>query len=273
MAKKVKKKKVVRKSLYYRFFETIAKCIFKKRTVVYSEEPEEEGGVVFVSNHAGAIAPANMALWFDRPVRPWIISYIFDKKVNSNFIYHDFFFARGSEHKRFQRMLAKIVAILLRPLLTAWRSIKVYRTEAEVLSTFKESLTALMNGENLIIFPESPEKRYQYVNAFSDGFAELGRMYYKLTGKPLKFYPTYIGAGLKTINVGDPVVYNPENPDNVAERVRISDALAERIQAIAESLPEHEATPYKTEKFYEYYSEFVDDLPAYWQFCNQKRSE
>lgn len=272
MAKKTAEKPV-KKTLYYRFWEFIAKIIFRKRKVVYSVAPEEGEGAVFVSNHAGALAPANMALWFDRPVRPWIISYIFDKEVNANFIYHDFLFARGDKCKGFSRFVAKLVSKLLPPLLSAWRSIKVYRTDIEILNTFKESITTLMKGENLIIFPECPEKRYKFVNGFSDGFAELGKLYHKVTGKRLRFYPMYIGAGLKTINVGDPVVFNPENADGDAERIRISDTLNERIEQIAESLPEHKPTPYKTEKFYKYYPEFVDNQQAYWNFCNQKRSE
>lgn len=272
MPEKTQKKKV-KKSLYYRFWEAIAKLIFKKRRMVYSTVPEEGEGAVYVSNHAGAVAPANMALYFDRPVRPWVISYVLDKNVNANFIYHDFLFARGDKCKPFSRFVAKVVSVLLPPLLNAWRAIKVYRTGTDIMLTFKESITTLMNGENLIIFPECPEKRYKFVNTFSDGFAELGKMYYKITGKRLKFYPMYVGAGLDTINVGDPVIFDPENPDADAERVRISDTLSEMIEKIAESLPEHKPTPYKTEKFYKYYSEFVDDLPAYWKLCNQKRSD
>lgn len=258
-------------NLYYKFFRTIARMIWHKREVI-RETPSDDEASIYVCNHSGPIGPVNMTLYFDKPARPWIISYIFDDEISPNFVFHDFFFGRSKKLKKGWRVLAKLVSKLLKPLLTAQDPIYVYKNSIKIKDTFKESVETLKSGKEVIIYPESHIKNSKFVNEMCDGFADTAYHYYKETGKCVKFYPTYVGNGLKTINVGNPVTYNPEN-SNKEERKRIALYCQKEIDRIAHSLPEHKPLPFVTEDFYQNYGEFVGNDVAYWQFVSRKRSE
>lgn len=260
------------KKIYYEICKFIARIIFPKRKVVYESLPQDNEASVFCCNHSGAIGPTNMTLWFDRPERPWIVSYIFDKNVSTNFVYHDFFYARGKKCKWFWRGLAAVTAFFVRPMLEMQNAIKVYKASARARETFDDSVQALKDGDNVIIFPESPTKFSEYINDMYDGFVQLGKYYYEETGKELKFYPTYVGAHLKTINVGNPITYNPglspkENRQIIAEYIR------DNIDKIARALPEHKPVPFLTEDYYKAYGEYVDHPEKYWEVVNQHHSD
>lgn len=260
------------KKLYYKICRLIARLIFHKRKVVYEHIPEDNEPAVYVCNHSGAIGPVNMTLYFDRPARPWIVSYIFDKEIAPNFVFHDFFFARGKKCKFFWRGLARVVAFFLRPLLEMQNAISVYKINARARHTFKNTIDALKSGENIIIFPECPTKYSKYICELYDGFIQMGKYYYDQTGKLLKFYPVYVPPQLKTINVGEPISYDvgvsaEENRHKIAEYLKLE------IDKIAKSLPKHKAIPFLTEDYYENYGEFVNNPDDYWKFVACKKSE
>lgn len=263
---------MVIKKIYYKICKGIARIIFPKRKMAYEVMPEENDASIFVCNHSGAIGPVNMTLYFDRPARPWIVDYIFDKEVGANFVFHDFFFARSKKCKWFWRGLAKLVVFFLRPMLEMQNAIHVFKANAKARQTFEESVEALKNGDNVIIFPECPNKFSKYICEFYDGFVMVGKYLYEQTGKIVKFYPVYVPPQLKTINVGEPISYNP-NVSPKENRQIISKYLKEKINEIAENLPEHKPIPFLTDDFYNYYGEFIDNMDEYWQFVNQKHSD
>ena len=70
------------------------------------------------------------------------------------------------------------------------------------------------------------------------------RLYYKKTGKELRFVPMYIAPKLKMLCLGQPVRFCADEPMD-AERSRIRSQLMDRITALAEALPEHTVVPYR----------------------------
>ena len=55
--------------------------------------------------------------------------------------------------------------------------------------------------------------------------------------------PLYVAPALGVLTFGEPVLYDPANPPD-AERQRVSNALMDRITAMALALPEHTVVPY-----------------------------
>ena len=55
---------------------------------------------------------------------------------------------------------------------------------SKLISTMRQSIAALEEGHNLLIFPETgiPEYSLTSVTPFYSGFAMLGRLYYRKTG-------------------------------------------------------------------------------------------
>lgn len=245
---------------------------YPKREVVRSEESKNEEAAVYICNHSTTIGPMNAVLYFDRPAVPWVTHCVFDKKVRTNYVFHDIFRARQYKCKFFFRWLARFIAWFLHPLLVAQDSIKVYRTDSRIMNTYKESIQRIKEGCNLIIFPESPVKYNTYINKLYDGIADLGFFVWKTLHIKLKYYPTYIPPKLKTINVGEPVVFNPDNPIEV-ERERINKLLEDKFQIIGDSLPKHKIVRFLPESYYKYYGEFENDPKAFWKFVDQKKSK
>lgn len=259
-------------SIFCKLMYKLGRVIFRKRTICYEEMPAKDEFGIYVCNHSGALGPANMTAWFDRPFRPWSISCLFDKRVAANFIFHDFFLGRSKKHKGFYRFMSKIVAKILPPLVYKQNPILVHRNSTKILQTFKESVATLKEGKNLVIFPECPKKFSQYIHELYDGFIDVARLYHSYTGKSLKFYPVYIPADIRTIQIGKPIEYNIATKAS-EERKAVAKYLKENIDLLAQSLHTKKVVPFLKEEFYEFYPEFVDDTAAYWAFCNNERSE
>ena len=248
---------------YHRFLKWIATTfIFKKAKTVYEEEPQEGEVGVYCVNHAAAVGPSLMTLYFEPQHCTWIISYVLDKKQKQNFIFHDFMHGEGKKHKGFWRALAKVTGVLLRPLLDLARPIPVFH-DRRVMETLKESVEELNAGNNIVIFPECPQKYSEYVFNLYDGFADLGRTYYKETGKRLKFYPVYVENKSHTISIAKPVEYDP-NINPKVERKRIAEYVRDGIDRLGRSWPAHTPVPFLDDDWFKTYGDYVDHIQDYW---------
>ena len=89
-------------------------------------------------------------------------------------------------------------------------------------------------GDNLLIFLETglPEYSLTSVTPFFSGFAMLGRLYYRKTGKILYFCPCYIDEQHHQIRMGELVSYDPE-AEPAEETERVSEELNRRIREMA----------------------------------------
>lgn len=240
----------------------LAKIIFPRPDFVYEEKPSDEP-CVYLSNHAGAIGPVYSTLYFKEPKKIWLINYALNKEKNVKFFYHDFFAAPAKKCKGFWKFLAKFVSLTLTPLLNSAPHIKVYH-DTKMLDTFRESITALKEGNDLIIFPECPTKFSPYVNDLYSGFSELGKMYYNETGKILKFYPTYLSQELRTVAVGKPISFDPTIPARL-QRKSIAEAVRNGIDAVAKTLPPHTPHEFLTKEWYECYGQYADNPSEYFK--------
>lgn len=253
----------VKQNAYTRFVGWIAKTfLFKKADVVYEEAPAENEVGVYCVNHAGANGPSLMTLHFEAPHRTWIISYVLNKKQNVKFIFNDFMCGPGRKNQGGWKFLAKITAKFLLPLLYLARPIPVFH-DRRVMDTLKDSVEALQNGDNIVLFPERPQKFSEFVFEIYDGFADLGRSYYNATGKKLKFYPTYVENKSHKIMIAKPIEYDPTvNPK--AERKAISEYVRDGIDRMGRSLPEHKPVPFLEDFWFKTYGQYVDHIQDYW---------
>lgn len=143
----------------------------------------------------------------------------------------------------FYRALSYLIAPLASCIFNNARTIGVYH-DARVLSTFKETVSHLNFGENILIFPEKDEKQNNILYQFQENFIDVARLYYKKTGRCVTFVPMYIAPKLKCAYCGSGIVFNPDAPIS-QERSRISASLVESITQIARDLPKHIVIPYR----------------------------
>ena len=240
--------------------------IFRKAQV-RTKTPLPDEPAVYLCNHSAAIGPALMTLYFPVPHKTWMISYAFDRTVDVNYFAHDAFFIRAHKHKKFYRAISRFSIRTLQHLFPLADPIPVYH-DRRVIDTFRDSENALESGKSLVIFPESPVRFSPYVHELYDGFADVGRAYYKATGKKLKFYPVYAEKKNRVISVGAPIEYDPDVPAK-QERQAIASYVRDAIDALARELPEHKPTPFLPPVWYEYYGEYEHDVAGYWRMMEE----
>lgn len=132
---------------------------------------------------------------------------------------------------KFFAFLPSLIASLIVPLICSPKqTIPVYRNDAEAIKTIRASLDALKNGRNLLIFPNvdytnvaNSEKHVIY-----DGFLCLEKLYYKTTGRHLKFIPLTIDENSKTVNEKSAISFNGSIPFN-EEMSIVSKKIADAI--------------------------------------------
>ncbi len=261
---KKRKKDQKKASIYVRFMTSLAKIIFPKAEVSWEEPLQENEVAIFACNHSAAIGPAYTSLYLDIPKRPWVISYILDKKKASNFVFHDFLFAKDKKCKPFFRIVAFFIAKFLPPVLKQQDPIAVHHSN-KMVETFLDSVNTLTKqNKSLVIFPEKPQKYSEFIFELYDGFVDIAHQYYKDTGKSLRFFPTYVCGSLHKIVIGKPITYNPEEK-NKAQRKIISNYIKENIDRLGRSLPKHKTVPFLPDLWFDSYSQYVNDISKYWE--------
>lgn len=252
----------MKKSILYILLYPIVRLFYPNIKTVYEEAPSEEPGI-FVCNHAGPQGPIMMTVNFKRKHSSWILSYAIDKKHTENYAYHDIFIGDARIHKGIYHFLSKNVKWFLPPILKSVDFIPVYH-DHNVMETFKQSLNTLDSGKDVVIFAESPKKYSPYINELQNGFISIASMYYRETGKCLKFYPTYVCKKRKRIMVGSPITFDPNIPLN-EQKDTICKYICESITRLGSSLKKHKPVPFLQDKWYEAYGQYEDDFASYWK--------
>ncbi len=196
-----------------------------------SKEP-----VVFIANHYNVFGPVSFILSMPVVAHAWINAELIQgEKAAEAFrpgIEKMLPFVKGKAMDG----LCKWVANLARRVLHRFGVIPVDRNHpATLISTMRASLQSLEEGNNLVIFPETglPEYSLTSVTPFFSGFATLGRLYQRKTGKALGFCPCYIDEQHHQIRLGELVRWDTQTDDPNGETQRISDTLNARIREMA----------------------------------------
>lgn len=255
--------------LINRLGRLVARISFRKAKTIY-ETPVADEPAVFVSNHSGVRGPVMTTLFFPRKRMTWTVSFALDKEKVANYAYHDILFGEARRRKGFWRFLSRILGAMLPSLLRYEGVIPVYH-DNNIVKTFKQSIHALSEGNDLVIFAESPERYTPYINKLQPGFVDLARLYHRRTGKLLRFYPVYLEKKNAVISVGKPIVYDPEIPME-QQREQVISYLADQIDHLARELPPHKPRPFMPQIWYDAYGErFEFDTIGYWRMIDENR--
>ena len=120
--------------------------------------------------------------------------------------------------------------------MNALRAIAVYRgSPMKLRQTLRESVEALEQGENLMIFPEHPEGKYVKggISELSPGFVMLAEAWWKKTGKKMRMMPVFANREKRTFTFGEEIVYEPEN-GYAAEQERILEEAYLQLTELSE---------------------------------------
>ena len=229
-------------SALYRAIKWLVRCCYPKMELEGLENlPDEE--VIIVGNHTQMNGPIAAELYCPGTHYTWCAGQMMHLKDVPAYAYQDFWSRKPKYIKWLYKLLSYLIAPLSVFIFNSANTIGVYH-DTRILSTFKNTVARLQEGNRVVIFPEHDVKRNHIVCEFQDKFIDVAKLYYKRTGKELAFVPLYIAPKLKKMYLGKPIRFCAAN-DMDTERRRICEYLMDEITAMACALPEHTVVPYR----------------------------
>lgn len=240
---------------FFRFIRWVASLFYPKFKLEGLENLPAEPCVV-VGNHSQVHGPATCELYFPGKHRTWCAGEMMELREVPDYAYNDFW----SGKPRYIRWLFRLISYIIAPLavcvFNSADTIGVYR-DKRIVKTFRESVNALENDTYIVVFPECAEEHNNIVYRFQEGFVDVARMYYKKTGRELRFVPLYVAPALRTMYFGEALSFDAKAPI-AQERERVCNELMDRITAMATALPRHRVVPYLNLPK----SEYPENLPG-----------
>lgn len=227
--------------LVYQIVWFFVRLFYPKIRIVGAENLPERDAII-VGNHAQMNGPICADMYFPGKVTTWCAHQMMELKEVPAYAFEDFWSKKPRRTHWFYKLLSYLIAPLSVCLFNEAKTIPVYR-DTRLLTTFKQTVKSLDDGTNVIIFPECYTPYNNIVYQFQDKYIDVAKLYYKRTGKILKFVPLYVAPKLKTMYIGKAIEFCPENPI-AEERERITRYLMDEITSIAVALPRHTVIPY-----------------------------
>lgn len=224
--------------------------LFSPKMEVEGVENLPQEPVILVGNHCQLYGPIAAELYAPGEHYTWCAGEMLHLKDVPEYAFRDFW----SQKPKYTHWFYKIASYLIAPLsvfiFNHANTIGVYH-DTRIISTFKNTVKALQEGANVVIFPEHDVKYNHIIYQFQEKFVDVAKLYYKRTGKEVAFVPLYIAPKLGKMCIGTPIRFCADNPMK-EECGRISRNLAQQVTDMACALPEHTVVPYRNipKKYY-----------------------
>ena len=203
---------------------------YKEPRFVYLGEKFANGGII-LSNHEGTDAPLSLELYCDKPLRMWGAS-----EMNSGLVQMYKYQTRVYYHekKHWNLHLARLFCLIASPLTNLFYKglnlISTYR-DGRFLKTVRESVRAIEQGENIVVFPEMSDNGYlAQLEGFHSGFAVLAEVCAK-KGIDVPVYVTYFKKNELVYVVDRPILWSELTKDG-ASREEIVKKLLDRCNEL-----------------------------------------
>jgi hypothetical protein len=208
---------------WFRLLKNIMKIRYKKPAFMFLGEEFKTGSII-LSNHEGTDAPMSLEIYAKAPMRMWGAH-----EMNSGLVKMYKYQTRVYFHekKHWSLFAARAFCLIASPLTNLFYKglnlISTYRDQ-RFFTTIKQSVEALKNGENVVIFPEDSTKGYlAELEGFYMGFLALAETC-KRRGMDIPIYVTYFRKKDKVYIIDAPIKYseltkNGESKEEIAKRL------------------------------------------------------
>ena len=222
---------------------------FYRHSLVHAEHirQDSDNPLVFVCNHGELYGPIVCNLYIPVPIRTWTYAMMmFDKRDVTKYLFDNTFVRQTQWPMFLRKLLARFFGWLSVTVMDQLENIPVYRdSPMKLRETVRMSIEAMEAGDNLLIFPEDPHKKYELegIGSISPGFVMLAAAYWKKTGKKLRILPMYANKNARTICFGEEIQFHPEIPfaDEQARIVRETEEQIRGMAAIKNGKENHHA--------------------------------
>ena len=197
---------------------------------------------ILVGNHSQMNGPIAAELYIPGKKYIWCAGEMMHWKEVHGYAYQDFWSKKPKAVRWFFKLMSYVLTPVSVCIFNNAHTIAVYH-DTRLLTTFRESVAKLQEGNSMVIFPECYDEHNNIVHAFQEKFVDLARIYYKKTGTVLKFVPLYVCPARSELHLGETIAFDPAAPI-AEERHRLCVYLMDAITELAASLPEHRVVPY-----------------------------
>ncbi|MBE5738492.1 MAG: hypothetical protein E7354_02050 [Clostridiales bacterium] len=230
---KTKDKQVISKrKWWFRCLKKMMKVRYKKPEFKYLGEEISTGGLI-ISNHEGTDAPMSFEIYSGKPVRFWG-AYQMNSGLVKMYKYQSKVYFH--EKKHWSLFGARMFCLIASPLTNLfYKGLNLISTypDGRFKTTIKESLEAIKNGENIVVFPEKSDNGYQVtLDGFYGGFVLFAEMC-KKNGIDLPIYVSYFNKQSKVYLVDAPILYSTLAKD-YATREEITKKLCDRCNELGQ---------------------------------------
>jgi len=221
---------------YGKFFRSsrfLFRLFFCKHRIIGKEN--NVSPVIYVAHHQNLYGPINIMAWFKTPVR-LLVFHVFCQQKSCYRQFVDYTFTeRLGWNRRLAACIARPLSYLISQLMQSMRAIPVYRGTRQALNTIKTGAEALLQGENLLLFPD-----VDYANSSGEmgemyrGFLHLEKYYFKSAGRHIPFVPLYASKKTRQIVIGDAISFTQQEDFNL-EKERVYQDIQNSINRLAAS--------------------------------------
>lgn len=214
-----------KRKLYFRMLKKIMRLRYKQPDFVFLGEPLTTGAIV-LSNHEGTDAPMALEIYYDAPMRMWG-AYQMNEGLCGLYRYQTKVYYHQKKH--WNLWLARLFCLIASPLTYLFYSgldlISTY-PDMRLVKTIKESISALREGDNIVIFPEDSKNGYlAELEGFYTGFVLLAEQCAK-KGIDVPIYVTYFRKSDNTYFFDAPILFSKlaatcKSREEIAERLRL----------------------------------------------------
>ena len=223
-----------------------------RHTVIGAENAakHEDGSKIFICNHGEIYGPVVSNLFIPGDFRPWVLSRMMEPDEIMEHMYYGTMERQRWLPECCKRPLIRLIAPFLVWLFKGLRAIPVYRGRPkDLLKTFRLTLDAMAQGDNILIFPENADEHeegksgflQEGVGAFYTGFAMLAPMVWAKLKKKAVFIPVYACKKQRVLTIGEGIVYNPAAPIN-QEKLRLAEEIHSALVRMAAQSEENVIT-------------------------------
>lgn len=215
---------------WFRFMKRLMLGRYKEPEFVFLGEKFSNSSII-ISNHEGTDAPMSMELYCDKPIRFWgahemnsgLVSLY---KYQTKIYYH--------EKKHWNIHLARLFCLIASPITNLFYKglnlISTYK-DARLVKTLRESMEALKQGDNIVVFPEDSKNGYlEQLEGFFAGFVMLAEVCYK-RGMDVPIFVTYFRRKDLKYIIDAPIKYS-ELAKGGATRADIAKRLLDRCNEL-----------------------------------------
>ena len=208
---------------WFRAIKRLIVIRYKRPRFVFLGKRFDKSSII-LSNHVGADGPLTLELYCDKPIRFWG-AHEMNSGLISTYKYLSGIYFHQKKHWNLH--LARLFCLIGAPVSNLFYKglhlIPTYR-DARFLKTLNESLRAIKDGNNVVIFPEDSSDGYHdELKAFLLGFGMLCD-FCRRSGIDVPIYVTYFRKSDLTYIVDEPIRYselckNGETKAEIAARL------------------------------------------------------